>query len=82
MYVVGTEGGDLQCMSVELLEREITTHEIVAVVIVFLASYAYLHLIVAGISSRLEEVLGEKLLLLVKVVAGTLAFKVRSRCAH
>jgi hypothetical protein len=47
------------------------SHEVVAVVIVWL--HAQLNaLIVAGLLSRVDEVLGKKLALLIEIVAGTL----------
>ena len=53
----------------------VKTYEIVAVIVFLLTTDANLHLIVSTVSGCLQEILGKKLPLFVKVVTSTLVVK-------
>ena len=55
--------------SQEIIE---STHEIVAMIVAVLGPHADLYLVVAGVPSRLEEVLWQELTVCVEVVPGAL----------
>lgn len=48
------------------------THEVIAVVVVIVVSHSYLKLIMTDFSGCLQEILGQKLSLLVEIVASAL----------